>query len=84
MGMTDIDRFPEQREMDVGGVHRRLILALATMERVRWHAIWLLAQGWTAFATAAEVRAHGIAPGRRGHPAYQYMRYADGDGVVCE
>ena len=34
--------------------------------------------------TCAEARAHGIAPVRRGHPAYQYMRDADGDGVVCE
>ena len=32
----------------------------------------------------AEARAHGIAPVRRGHPAYEYMRDADGDGVVCE
>ena len=34
--------------------------------------------------TCAEARAHGIAPVRRGHPAYQYMRDTDGDGVVCE
>ena len=34
--------------------------------------------------TCAEARSHGIAPVRRGHPAYQYMRDADGDGVVCE
>ena len=34
--------------------------------------------------TCAEARAHGIAPVRRGHPAYQYMRDADGDGMVCE
>ena len=34
--------------------------------------------------TCAEARAHGIAPDRRGHPAYQYMRDGDGDGVVCE
>ena len=34
--------------------------------------------------TCAEARAHGIAPVRRGHPAYQYMRDADGDGIVCE
>ena len=34
--------------------------------------------------TCAEARAHGIAPVRRGHPAYPYMRDADGDGVVCE
>ena len=34
--------------------------------------------------TCAEARAHGIAPVRRGHPAYQYMNDRDGDGVVCE
>ena len=34
--------------------------------------------------TCAEARAHGITPVRRGHPAYPYMRDADGDGIVCE
>ena len=34
--------------------------------------------------TCAEARAHGIAPVRRGHPAYEFMRDGDGDGVVCE
>lgn len=34
--------------------------------------------------TCAEARAHGIAPVRRGHPAYEYMNDADNDGVVCE
>ena len=34
--------------------------------------------------TCAEARAHGIAPVRRDHPAYQYMRDGDGDGIVCE
>ena len=34
--------------------------------------------------TCAEARAHGIAPVRRGHPAYEYMNDADGDGIVCE
>ena len=34
--------------------------------------------------TCAEARAHGIAPVSRDHPAYQYMRDADGDGLVCE
>ena len=29
--------------------------------------------------TCAEARAHGIAPVRRGHPAYEFMRVADGD-----
>ena len=34
--------------------------------------------------TCAEARAHGIAPVYRGNPAYEFMRDADGDGVVCE
>ena len=34
--------------------------------------------------SCAEARAHGIAPVRRGHPAYPYMRDSDNDGVVCE
>ncbi len=34
--------------------------------------------------TCAEARRHGIAPVPRGHPAYRFMRDADGDGVVCE
>ncbi len=31
-----------------------------------------------------EARRHGIAPVRRGHPAYPFMRDGDGDGIVCE
>ena len=34
--------------------------------------------------SCAEARNHGIAPVRRGHPAYPYMNDRDGDGVVCE
>ena len=34
--------------------------------------------------SCAEARAHGIAPVRRGHPAYAFMTDGDGDGVVCE
>ena len=34
--------------------------------------------------TCAEARAHGIAPVRRDHPAYQYMDDRDDDGIVCE
>ena len=34
--------------------------------------------------TCKEARRHGIAPVPQSHPAYRYMRDADGDGVVCE
>ena len=33
--------------------------------------------------TCAEARRHGIAPVRRGHPAYPYMHDANNDGIVC-
>ena len=34
--------------------------------------------------TCKEARNHGIAPVKRGHPAYKYMHDGDGDGWVCE
>ena len=52
MGVREIDRFLEQWQMDARDLHRRLILAPAPREREGWHAIWLLAQGWTASGTA--------------------------------
>lgn len=33
--------------------------------------------------TCSEARRHGIAPVRRGHPAYPFMRDGNDDGVVC-
>ena len=33
-------------------MHRRAILAPTPRERGRWHALWLLTQGWTASAVA--------------------------------
>ena len=52
MGVREIDRFLEQWEMNAKDLHRRMILAPTPRERERWHAIWMLAQGWTASATA--------------------------------
>ena len=34
--------------------------------------------------TCKEVRAHGIAPVHRDHPAYEFMDDRDDDGIVCE
>ena len=42
----------ERWQMNAKDLHRRLILAPTPRERERWHALWLLAQGWTAAATA--------------------------------
>ena len=52
MSVREIDRFLEQWEMDTRDLHRRMILAPTPRERERWHAVWLLAQGWTAWSTA--------------------------------
>ena len=52
MGVREIDRSLEQWELGVNEVQRRVILAPTLRERERWHAILLLAQGWTAAATA--------------------------------
>ena len=52
MGVKNIERFLEQWEMDVSDFRRRLILVPTPRERERWNALWLLAQGWTASATA--------------------------------
>ena len=50
--MREMERFLEQWKMGVKDVHRRVILAPTPRERERWHAVWLLAQGWTASAVA--------------------------------
>ena len=52
MGVREIDRSLEQWEMGVKDIQRRVILAPTPRERERWYAILLLAQGWTAAATA--------------------------------
>ena len=64
MGVREIDRFLEQWEMNVRDVHRRTVLAPTPRERERWQAIWLLAQGWTASATAEALERdpHTIGP----------------------
>ena len=52
MGVREMDRFLEQWQMDAKALRRRMILAPTPRERERWYAILLLAQGWTAAATA--------------------------------
>ena len=52
MGVREIDRSLEQWQMGIRDLRWRTILAPAPRERERWQAIWLLAQGWTASATA--------------------------------
>ena len=52
MSVREIERFLEQWQMGIKDLHLRTILAPMPRERERWQALWLLAQGWTASATA--------------------------------
>ena len=52
MGVRVIERSLEQWVLGVKVVQRRMLLAPTPRERERWYAILLLAQGWTAAATA--------------------------------
>ena len=52
MGVREIDLSLAQWQMGEKELRRRMILAPTPRERERWYAILLLAQGWTAAATA--------------------------------
>ena len=52
LGMRDIVQLLERWQLDVGDVRERMYRAPAPRERERWHALWLLAQDWTALAVA--------------------------------
>jgi transposase len=52
----------EQWKLDVGQVRERMYRAPTPRERERWHALWLLARGWSAaqIAEALERDPHTI------------------------
>ena len=52
LGMRDIVQLLEGWQLDVGEVRERMYRSPTPRERERWHALWLLAQGWTASAVA--------------------------------
>ena len=52
MGAREIERFLKQWQMEAKDLRRRMILAPMPRERERWYAMLLLAEGWTASATA--------------------------------
>ena len=62
-------------ELDVATVRERMYRAAHPRERERWHALWLLAQGWSAaqVAEALERDPHTVGdwlpPSRRAGPA---------------
>jgi len=42
----------ERWHLDIGDLRKQMYRAPTPRERERWHALWLLAQGWTASAVA--------------------------------
>ena len=52
MGSREIEGFMKRWQLDVDDVLRRIYLAPTPRERERWHAIWLLARGWSSSGTA--------------------------------
>lgn len=61
--MNEIAASMVRWQMDVGKVRERMYRAPTPRERERWHALWLLAQGWTVAKVAEmlERDAHTIA-----------------------
>ena len=60
--MNDIKKVLEKWQMDTPMVRRMVYTAESARERERWHAVWLVTQGWTAsqVAKALERDAHTI------------------------
>ena len=60
--MKDIQKVLAKWQMDTPGVRRLVYTAENARERERWHAVWLMTQGWTAdqVAKALERDAHTI------------------------
>lgn len=60
--MNDITKVLEKWQLDVPIVRNRVYAAETSRERERWHAIWLMTQGWSAaqVAKALERDAHTI------------------------
>ena len=60
-------------QVDVGEVQRRMYRAPTPRERERWHALWLVAQGWSATRVA-------VALGRDPHTVGGWLASFQRDG----
>ncbi len=60
--MKDVTTMLGQWQLDLKSVRNQMYRAPTPRERERWHAIWLLARGWSAVqvAEALERDAHTI------------------------
>ena len=72
--MPEMGALLEKWRMDEAEVRRRMYRAPTSRERERWHAIWLLAQGWTGrrwaepWSGMAIRLANGVKPSLRAVP----------------
>ena len=62
MGRQEMGALLERWRLDEAEVRRRMYRGPTPGERERWHAVWLLAPGWTAAAVgrALDLDAHTI------------------------
>ena len=81
LGMRDIVQLLERWQLDVGEVRRRMYLASTPRERERWHALWLLALGWTASAVAEALERDSHSIGRWVTALARIHRRTPMDGV---
>jgi len=60
--MDDVLMMLDRWQLDVNAVRERVYRAPTPRERERWHALWLLARGWSAIqvAEALERDAHTV------------------------
>ena len=76
LGMREMQGFLEQWQLDAGDLRRRMYWAPTPRERERWHALWLLVQGWTAVAVAEAL-------GRDAHTIGRWVAVFGEDGPAA-
>jgi len=78
--MDNMTELLQKWQLDLGKVRNNVYRSATPRERERWHALWLVARGWTAaqFAEALERDPHTI--GER----LDAFRQADPEGLVSE
>jgi transposase len=57
--MNDAQAVLERWQLNVNDVRERMYRASTARERERWHAVWLIAQGWSVSHVAAALERDG-------------------------
>ena len=74
--MTDIATMLERWAVELRQVRERMYRAPTPRERERWHALWLLAQGWSATQVAEALE-------RDPHTSGSWLAAFDRDGPAA-